>query len=146
MIRLRSFQSLITVLLSVFLLLPGQGMGTVLCIKANGDIALEVAHKGRCATFSEHSTQTLPPTDHTDHSDHTDHCGPCIDVSLSASKNDDQPLLSAPSSLPKLEAPLFVLVPCIVAVYAEYPPIDFHSPPPLLASTLVALRTVVLLL
>jgi hypothetical protein len=142
-IRLRSFQSIITVLLSVFLLLPGQGMGTVLCIKANGHIALEIAHKGRCATFSEHSTQTLP---HTDHSDHSDRCGPCIDVSLSASKNDDQPLLSAPSSLPKPEAPLFVLVPFIVAVHTAFPLRDFHAQPPLLASTLVALRTVVLLL
>jgi hypothetical protein len=121
-------------------------MGIVLCIKANGHIALEVAHKGRCATFSEHSTQTLPSTDHTEHSDHTDHCGPCIDVSLSIRKNNDQPLLSAASSLHKLEAPLFVLVPFIAAVYVELPLIDFNSPPQPLASTLVALRTVVLLL
>jgi hypothetical protein len=45
-IRLRSLQSII-MLLSVFLLVPAQAMGTVLCIGADGHIALEVATNGR---------------------------------------------------------------------------------------------------
>ena len=48
MIRLRSLQPII-MLLSVFLLVPVQAMGTVLCIGADGHIAFEVANKAAVA-------------------------------------------------------------------------------------------------
>ena len=143
MIHLKSLQSIIIVLLSVFLLMSGQVIGTVLCIGADGHIAVEVAQNGRCGSLStpvpprEHITKMLPSTDH---------CGPCVDVSLSTSNIDDQPLLSAPSSLPKLEAPVLALVALVVAVSIESPQTYFVLQPPPLASTLIALRTVVLLL
>ena len=142
MIHLKSLQSFIIVLLSVFLLMSGQVIGTVLCIGADGHIAVEVAQNGRCGSLStpvpprEHITKMLPSTDH---------CGPCIDVSLSTSNIDDQPLLSAPSSLPKLEAPVLALVAFVVAVSIKSPQTYFVLPPPL-ARTLIALCTVVLLL
>ena len=149
MIHLKSLQSFIIVLLSVFLLLPGQVMGTVLCIRADGHLALEIAQNGRCGTLST----PVPPHAHHEHHKHiaqtlpsTDHCGPCIDVSLSTNNIDNQPLLSAPSSLPKLEAPVLALVALVVAVSIESPQTYFILPPPPLARTLIALCTVVLLL
>jgi hypothetical protein len=148
-IHLKSLQSFIIVLLSVFLLLPGQVMGTVLCIRADGHIALEIAQNGRCGTLST----PVPPHEHHEHHKHiaqtlpsTDHCGPCIDVSLSTNNIDDQPLLSAPSSLPKLEAPVLALVTFVVSVSIKSPQTYFVLPPLPLASTLIAFRTVVLLL
>jgi len=141
-IRLRSLQSLIIVMLSVFLLLPGQALGTVLCIGADGHIALEVANNGRCGDLSslqlrEHITP-IPQT--------TDHCGACLDVSLSASNSDDQQMFSAPSAPPKLDAPVLAVVALVLPVYVESPQRHVVLPPSSGANTLIALRTVVLLL
>jgi hypothetical protein len=141
-IRLRSFQSLIIGLLSVFLLLPGQAIGTVLCIEADGHIALEMAKNGRCGNpaseaLREHSEQT--PLN-------TDHCGSCVDVSLSASHNDDQQIFSALSASPKLEAPVLALAPWVVLLALELAFTPFWLyPSSVTHTTLSALRTVILL-
>jgi hypothetical protein len=138
-IRLRSLQSII-ILLSVFLLVPVQAMGTVLCIGADGHIALEVAKNGRCGNFSsprEHITQ-LPLS--------TEHCGGCIDVSLSASNSDDQQIFSMPSASPKLDAPVLALLAFVLPVSLASPQRHVVLPPVSRANTLLALRTVVLLL
>lgn len=142
MIHLKSLQSIVIVMLSVFLLMPGQAIGTVLCIGADGHIALEIAKNGRCGhpssvALREHVTQ-MPQN--------TDHCGPCVDVSLSASNSDDQQIFSAPSASPKLEAPVLALGAVIIPVSIESPQRHFVLLPSSHASTLVALRTVVLLL
>jgi hypothetical protein len=140
----KSLRYIITVLLPVFLLMPGRTLGAVLCIKANGHIAVEADHKGRCAPLStpvavhsdEHTITILPSTDT---------CGPCIDVPLLSNREDWQ-ILSAPSSLSQLTTPVFALVPCVPLVYAELSLRDFVLQPPARAGTLLALRTVVLLL
>jgi hypothetical protein len=99
--RLGSFQSIIIAVLSVFLLLPGQALGTVLCIGADGHIALEIAKNGRCGDLS-----SVSPSEHiTPMSQNTDHCGVCVDVSLSASNSDGQQIFSAQSASLKLDAP-----------------------------------------
>jgi len=142
-IRLRSFQSIIIGLLSVFLLLPGQAIGTVLCIGADGHIALEVAKNGRCGNPSsealrEYSTQR--PLN-------TDHCGSCVDVSLSTSHNDDQQIYSALSASPKFEAPVLALAPWVVLLAPElvFTPFWLY-PSSVTHTTLSALRTVILLI
>jgi hypothetical protein len=138
----RPLQTII-VLLTAFLLLPGQVTGTVLCIGEDGHIALEIAKNGRCDTLSmpasshEQITKTLPGTDH---------CGPCVDVSLSAGPLNDQQLLSAPHSLPKGEAPVLAMIASIIPVSTASRHIDFAVQPLPLANPLVALRTVILLL
>jgi hypothetical protein len=140
--RRRSFQFIIIAVLSVFLLLPGQVMGTVLCIGADGHIALEIAKNGRCGNLS-----SVPSREHiTPMPQNTDHCGVCVDVSLSASNSNDQQIFSAPSASPKLEAPVLALVPLVIAIYTESSPLYFVLPPASRANTLIALRTVVLLL
>jgi hypothetical protein len=140
-IRLRSLQSII-MLLSVFLLVPAQAMGTVLCIGADGHIALEVATNGRCGNLSsvsprEYITQ-IPPN--------TDHCGGCIDVLLSASTSDEQQIFSAPSASTKLDAPGLALLAFALPVSPASPQRHVVLPPVARANTLIALRTVVLLL
>ena len=143
MIRLRSFQSIIIVLLSVFLLLPGQVLGTVWCIGADGHIALEVAKNGRCGNLS-----SVPLREHiTQVPQNTDHCGACVDVSLTASNSDDQQIFSAPSTSPKLEAPVLALAPWVVLLSAELilTP-SWLYPSTVTNTTLSALRTVILLL
>ena len=140
--RLGSFQSIIIAVLSVFLLLPGQALGTVLCIGADGHIALEIAKNGRCGDPS-----SVPSREHiTPMPQNTDHCGVCVDVSLSASHSDDQQIFSAPSASLKLETPVLALVPLVISIYTESPPLYFILPPASRANTLIALCTVVLLL
>lgn len=139
MIRLRSLQPII-MLLSVFLLVPVQAMGTVLCIGADGHIAFEVANKGRCgdlasASSPEHISQ-LPQN--------TEHCGGCLDVSLSASYRDDQQMFSAPTASTKLAAPALALV-AIAPVSVESAQHCCVLLPSARADTILALRTVILL-
>ena len=128
-------------LLSVFLLVPVQAMGTVWCIGADGHIALEAGKNGRCGSFSSGSPREyisqLPKN--------IDHCGGCIDISLSASNSDDQQIFSAPSASPKVEAPALVLVAFVLPVSIESSQPHVVLPPSSRATTLLALRTVILL-
>jgi hypothetical protein len=142
-IPLQSLRSIIIVLLSVVLLIPGQTMGAVLCIKADGHMAVEADHKGRCATFaapvaahSDEPTITILPSDL---------CGPCIDVPL-LSKREDRQVLSAPSSITQFMPPALALLSDVVWVHTEPSQRNFVIQPPARARTLLALRTVVLLL
>jgi hypothetical protein len=92
-IRRRSLQSVILVVLSVFLFLPGQVMGTVLCIGADGHIGFEVAKNGRCRNLaSSSSREPIMPMIY-----NSDHCGACIDVSLSAANSGHPQIHPAPS-------------------------------------------------
>jgi hypothetical protein len=117
-------------------------MGTVLCIGADGHIALEVANNGRCGNFAfASSREHITPVPQ-----NRDHCGACVDVSLSAVNSDDQQIYSAPSTSPKLDVPVLALMAFVIPVYAEPPQRRVVLPPSLYANTLVALRTVVLLL
>jgi hypothetical protein len=129
-------------LFSVFLLVPAQAMGTVLCIGADGHIALEFAKNGRCGNFS-----SVSPREHiTQIPQNIDHCGGCIDVSLSASNSVDQQIFSAPSASPKLQAPVLALLAFVMSVSIESPQRYVVLPPVSRANTLLALRTVILLL
>jgi hypothetical protein len=139
----KTLWSIITVLLSVFLLIPGQTVGAVLCIKADGHMAVEADHKGRCATFD--APVAVPSDEYTITILPSDACGPCIDVPL-LSKREDRQVLSAPSSIVQLALPVLALLSYVVWVPTELTQRDFVIQPPARASTLFALRTVVLLL
>jgi hypothetical protein len=142
-IHLRSFQSIIIGLLSVFLLLPGQALGTVLCIGVDGHIAVEAAQNGRCGFLGslvpsdEHLTK-IPAS--------TDHCGSCVDVPLLTSDTDSRQLLPVMPLLLQFETAGLALVPWVVSASP-----DCTAPPSWLSSSrsihtpLRALRTVILL-
>ena len=136
--------SLTALFLACCLLIPLSAPGLVLCIGADGHIAFEPARNSSCATPMALTSPALQQI--TPFPSQPDHCGPCIDVSLSTSKSDDQQLLSASRSLPKLEAPALVLVTFVLPVSVESPQRYCVVPPASRADTLLALRTVILLL
>ena len=67
-IKSRPF-ALLALLLTCFLL-PGKVMGAVLCIGADGHIAIEAAHYSRCGTAQAHFFSS------------PDHHAPCTDIGL----------------------------------------------------------------
>ncbi len=142
---MKEFRSSLTALFLAFgLLIPISSTGLVLCIGADGHIALEPARNSRCTTPMA-STST-PAQQITPLPSQLDHCGPCIDVWLSTSKSDEQQMFSAPSAWPKLAAPVLALVAVVMPVHVEPPQPYCVLPPASRANTLLALRTVLLLL
>ena len=118
-------------------------MGVVLCVRADGHMAVEAAQHGRCGSHAAsvaYREQAVTP------SSDTDHCGPCIDVTLVTSNRDDRQLMTAPRLLPTLDAPALAAMPFFVPADAGALSPSFVLRPPVFASSLFALRTVVLLL
>ena len=136
-----SRQSVVTVLL-LFFLLPGQAMGVVLCVRADGQVAVEAAQHSRCRSHAAsvaHREHAVPA------SSDTDHCGPCIDVTLVTRNTYDWQLMTPPRLLPTLDAPALAAMPFFVPADAGALSTSFLLQPPVFASSLLALRTVVLL-
>lgn len=132
------------VMLLCALMAPVAAMDIVLCIGADGHVAFEVTHNGRCgtavmlqsATVRQHTAVTLA---------RADHCGPCVDIPVLTGDTRQQPL-------PVLSSPLQSAVPGPVLVTDAFPvsPDVTTTPPlhalfPLASPVLRALRTVVLL-
>src|SRR5262245_18536673 len=116
-------------------------MGTVLCIGADGHIALEVANKGRCSDLA-----SAPSLEHiTPVPQNTEHCGGCLDVSRTASNSDDPQMFSASNASPTLEAPALAPVALVLPISVESPQRPYVFPPASRADALIALRTVILL-
>ena len=137
--------SIIALFLTGCLLMPMSVMGLVLCIGADGHIALEPARNSRCTTpiapISTLSQQITPWTSP------PDHCGPCVDVPLLTSDDASQQFVPTFPLLLQLEAPGFVLVSWAVSASPELPLTPFWlSLPSAINTTLSALRTVILLL
>jgi hypothetical protein len=90
--------ALVALLLTCFLL-PGKVMGAVLCIGADGHIAIEAAHYGACGTPQAHFFSG------------SDHHAPCTDIGLSSGDADYRTTTSLSSPVLKLEVPPFALSP-----------------------------------
>jgi hypothetical protein len=145
-IRRKPLQSILIVFLSVFLLLPEQIMDAVLCIRADGHISIEAAENGRCG-FLAVPASGPSPEQRTELSSSTDDHGPCIDVPLLASADvDSGPLVSPLTALLKLQVPVLTLGAFVTPVSAESSQQYSGLPPPSSRCSLLALRTVVLLL
>lgn len=146
MVRKKSPQSILIALLSVFVLLPGQSMGAVVCIRADGHITIEASEHGRCG-FLAAPAAVPSPEQRAELSSSTDDHGPCIDVPLlTRADADSGPFVSPVSALTQLQAPVLVLVAFVMPVSAASPHKYCILPPPSDVSPLLALRTVVLLL
>jgi hypothetical protein len=140
----RLWSSITALFLILCLLMPLSAAGLVLCIGKDGHIAFEFARNSRCttpivlaSTLSQQITPwTLPP----------DHCGPCVDVPLLTSEDDQQfiapsPQLSAP------DAPVLALaMPLVTMPVVPAAPTSARSSSSTVSPMLTALRTVVLLL
>jgi hypothetical protein len=89
---------LLALLLTCFLL-PGKVMGAVLCIGADGHIAIEAAHYSPCDTPQAHFFSSSA------------HHAPCTDIGLSSGGADYRTPTSLSSPVLKLEVPPFALTP-----------------------------------
>ena len=137
--------SSITALFLIFCLLtPMSAAGLVLCIGEDGHIAFEFARNSRCtipivpvSTLSHQITPwTSPP----------DHCGPCVDVPLLTSEDDQQFIAPSPPLLAS-DVPVLALTMSLVILPAvPVVPTSTWSLFPAVSPMLMALRTVVLLL
>jgi hypothetical protein len=142
---MKSLPSVVTALLLVFSLLPGQVLGMVLCFRADGRVAVEAAHNGRCTSLAAPTTaHHHEPTAHLLPGE--DFCSPCIDIVILARQTDDGPRMAAASALPTLKAPAVTGLSFFVPCAAGAPSTPFVLRSLVCPSTLVALRTVVLLL
>jgi len=136
--------STIALFLACCLLMPMSALGLVLCIGADGHIAFEPARNSRCATptapTSTLSQQIAPWTSP------PDHCGPCVDVPLLSSEDDLQFVAPSPPRL-TLDVPVLALaMPLVTMPVAHAVPTSVWSSFLAVSLTLMALRTIVLLL
>ena len=146
--RVLSMQGLwssITALFLVFcLLMPMSAAGLVLCIGEDGHIAFEFARNSRCttpiaptSTLSQQITPWPSPPDH---------CGPCVDVPLLTSEDDQQFIAPSPPLLTPDVPVLALAMPLVAMPVAPAAPTSAWSSFPTVSPMLTALRTVVLLL
>lgn len=136
--------SLTALVLVGCLLIPLSATGFVLCLGADGHIALEPARNSRCANSMVPTASSWPQI--TSVPSQPDHCGPCLDVSLSASTSDDPQMFAAPSASPEFAAPVLALVAFVLPVPVALPQRPYVVLSSSCAHTLLALRTVILLL
>ena len=86
--KLSMFRRMFSVVLAcVMMLLLSFSMGynelTVLCMRSNGNVALEASVNGKCINSSgSHSHPDHGPTPENIISSHEDHCGACTDIPL----------------------------------------------------------------
>jgi len=131
---MKSLRLIVIALLLPFLFIPGKAMGAVLCIRADGHMAMEAFHDGHCGTL-----------EHSGFLSH-DHLDPCVDVVLFSGDLENKTLSSPRGTLLKLEAKPLALLLLILFPYTGPPNIPVFYRPKTLHSTIPLLRTVVLLL
>ena len=124
----------LAVLLLACFLLPGKVMGAVLCIGADGHIAIEAPHYSPCDMPQAHFFSS------------PDHHAPCTDIRLSSGDADYRTSTSLSSPVLKLEVPPFALIPSSLLPSAVPLATRLVSRRLLPPSTLTFLRPVVLLI
>jgi hypothetical protein len=138
------WSSITTLCLVCCLLMPMSAVGLVLCIGEDGHIAFEFARNSRCTTpialASTLSPQITPWTSL------PDHCGPCVDVPLLTSEDDQQFIASSPPLLAPDVPVLALAVPLVAMPVVPAVPTSAWAFFPTISPMLTSLRTVVLLL
>jgi hypothetical protein len=140
----RLWSSITALFLILCLLMPLRAAGLVLCIGEDGHIAFEFARNSRCttpivpaSTLSQQITPwTLQP----------DHCGPCVDVPLLTSEDDQQFIAPSPQFLTPNIPMLALATPLVAMTVVPAAPTSAWSFFPTVSPMLTVLRTVVLLL
>jgi hypothetical protein len=138
------WSSITALFLILCLLTPMSAAGLVLCIGEDGHIAFEFARNSRCtipivpaSTLSHQITPwTSPP----------DHCGPCVDVPLLTSEDDQQFIAPSPPLLASDVPVLALAMPLVAMPVVPAAPMSAWSSFLTVSPMLTALRTVVLLL
>jgi len=138
------WSSITALFLILCLLMPMSAAGLVLCIGEDGHIAFEFARNSRCTTpIAPTSTLSYQITPWTSP---PEHCGPCVDVPLLTSEDDQQFVALVPPLL-TLDVPVLALtMPLVAMPIVPAAPTSVWSSFPTVSPMLTALRTVVLLL
>jgi hypothetical protein len=138
------WSSITTLFLVLCLLMPVSAVGLVLCVGEDGHIAFEFARNSRCATpIAPTSTLSYQITPWTSL---PDHCGPCVDVPLLTSEDDQQFIVPSPPLLAPDVPVLALAMPLVAMPVVPAAPMSAWSSYPTVSPILTTLRTVVLLL
>src|SRR5262245_25065132 len=140
----RLWSSITALFLILCLLMPLSAAGLVLCIGEDGHIALEFARNSRCTTPivpTSALTQQITPW-----TSLPDHCGPCVDVPLLTSEDDQQFIAPSPPLLTPNIPMLALATPLVAIPIVSAAPTSGWSSLPTVSPILTTLRTVVLLL
>ena len=143
-----------TLLVWLFIVFIIQGLlpGFVLCIEADGHIAVEFAHGGRCVTCmvkaettTTSATEVLHASSPSEAAPNEDPCGPCVDISISIGRLDPcvvRQNMTLPLTTPMLTTSLFSQLASVKIENDSFLP----SFPPVISPTLTSLRTIILLI
>ena len=132
-------------LLIYLIIIPVQLSNYVLCIGADGHVALEVSTNGRCtdthAFDSEHAEVTIAGT-----TTEEDHCGSCIDLAVFVPLNTELYTVPANGVPTHPTVSSFALLTHQKSTSTILSLTSFQDPPPFINPTLIALRTTTLLI
>jgi hypothetical protein len=132
-------------LLIYLIIIPMQLSDYVLCIGADGHVALEVSDNGRCthtrAFDAEHTEGMIAGTTTAE-----DHCGSCIDLAIFVPLNTQLYLVPANDGSTHSTVSLFALVTPQKRTSAIFPLTHPQHLSPFINPTLIYLRTTTLLI
>ena len=140
--------------------LIGQGLlsGFVLCLGADGHVAVEAAHEKRCGFPSNVTKQVersyIPRSGETSHSPSMfevpktfDHCGPCFDFPILIGGFDQRYIAPTQNTKTQIKTPIISALSSFRSVLVSTTPEDLQPlTPSLINPTLTLLRTVTLLI
>lgn len=132
---------MIIMLLCGVLVAPLAAMDMVLCFGADGHITLEPLRNGRCGTSMPLTTpsQDLQVAE-------AEHCGPCLDVPFLTAHTGEQMLAMTTTWVPLPMPVLTCVTVSVLLPVRRFPPSFHRTVARVLSPTLVALRTVILLI
>ena len=140
--------------------LIGQGWlsGFVLCLGADGHVAVEAGHEKRCGSPSNVTKQVersyIPRSGEISHSPLMfeapktfDHCGPCFDFPMLIHGSNQRYIAPTQNTRLQIKTPIISALSSFRSVLVSTTPEDLQPPTPsLINSTLTLLRTVTLLI
>lgn len=132
-------------LLIYLIIIPMQLSNYVLCIGADGHVALEVSTNGRCTdthAFDSEHAEAIIAGDATEE----DHCGSCIDLAIFVPLNTELYLVPANNVLPHPTVSSFAPVPPQKRTSTILPLTHLQDISPFTNPTLRSLRTTTLLI
>ena len=143
--RKKSTASPLIGLLIYLIIIPMQLSDYVLCIGADGHVALEVSNNGRCtdthASDSEHAEATIVGT-----ATEEDHCGSCIDLAIFVPLNTQLYLVPVNDALTHPTVSLFAFVTHQNSSSTILRLTHLQAIPLFINPTLISLRTTTLLI
>lgn len=131
-----------------FLIGQGSLSGFVLCLGADGHVAVEAAHEKRCGSPSNVTPREPTPNLSMFEAPKTfDHCGPCLDFPVLVDGSTQQYIAPTQNTRSQIKTPIISALSSFRSVLVSTTPEDLQPlTPSLINPTLTLLRTVTLLI